>query len=68
VLLCRFHHLLLHNNHWRITREGDACFVLHPPPGSGGPVVLATKAPWSWAWDPPPPPEIPGGRIGPRAA
>jgi len=68
VLLCRFHHLLLHNNHWRITRDGDACFVLHPPPGSGGPVVLATKAPWSWAWDPPPLPEIPGWRIGPRAA
>ena len=68
VLLCRFHHLLLHNNRWRITRDGNGPFVLHPPEGTGGPLVLGTKAPWSWAWDPPPPPALPGWREGPRAA
>lgn len=31
VLLCRHHHLLLHNNGWRVTRDGaDYAFV--PPP------------------------------------
>lgn len=32
VLLCRFHHLLVHNNHWEIVREG-ASYWLRPPPG-----------------------------------
>ena len=30
ILLCRHHHLLIHNNGWRITRAG-AEFTLHPP-------------------------------------
>lgn len=30
ILLCRYHHLLLHNNQWRITRNG-AEYWLHPP-------------------------------------
>ena len=48
VLLCRFHHMQLHNNHWEIRRreirrqeirrQGDAGgpddFWLYPPPGS----------------------------------
>lgn len=33
VLLCRHHHLLLHNNGWRIERE-RAEYWLVPPPGS----------------------------------
>jgi hypothetical protein len=33
VLLCRFHHLSLHNNHWEILRDGDG-FVLLPPSNS----------------------------------
>lgn len=41
ILLCRFHHLMLHNDGWRIARHGLAEFVLHPPgsegPGSAGP-------------------------------
>ncbi|MGA6128264.1 MULTISPECIES: DUF222 domain-containing protein [unclassified Microbacterium] len=54
VLLCRFHHLLLHNNGWRIERV-EAGFVLHAPPGSGRePVPLRSKSPLRWLWDPPP--------------
>src|SRR5690554_4078843 len=30
ILLCRHHHMLLHNNHWHITREGGT-YWLHPP-------------------------------------
>lgn len=32
ILLCRFHHLLVHNNGWDITRDDDG-FWLTPPPG-----------------------------------
>jgi hypothetical protein len=31
ILLCRHHHLLLHNNHWQITVDG-ADYWLTPPP------------------------------------
>ena len=34
LLLCRFHHLQLHNNGWKITRDGLGPFKLHPPPQS----------------------------------
>jgi hypothetical protein len=30
ILLCRHHHMLLHNNHWDITRTGGD-YRLHPP-------------------------------------
>lgn len=32
ILLCRHHHMLIHNNHWRIRRNG-AEYLLEPPPG-----------------------------------
>jgi hypothetical protein len=32
VLLCRYHHLLVHNNGWEIVRD-DAGLWLIPPPG-----------------------------------
>ncbi len=66
VLLCPFHHLLLHNRGWRITRQGKQPFVLHPPAGEGPPIALRSKAPWQWAWDPPPPPERDGWRSVPE--
>lgn len=31
ILLCRLHHLLIHNNHWQIRRDG-AGYSLIPPP------------------------------------
>lgn len=30
VLLCRHHHLLVHNNGWRVTRHGSEYFVVPP--------------------------------------
>lgn len=65
VLLCRFHHMLLHNNGWCITRDGSGPFVLHPPPGRGDPIELQSKSAWKWAWDPPPPPDRQGWRARP---
>ena len=44
VLLCRHHHLRLHNEGWSITRKGGR-YWLHPPPGSGRPgALLETKS------------------------
>ncbi|KAA9107628.1 HNH endonuclease signature motif containing protein [Microbacterium rhizomatis] len=56
ILLCRHHHMTLHNHGWKISRDGRADFLLHPP-GGATPVTLTSKAAWKWAWDPPPPPE-----------
>ncbi len=33
ILLCRHHHLLLHNNGWAIERHREAGFAFRPPPG-----------------------------------
>ena len=30
ILLCRYHHLLLHNNHWEIERKGSAYWLIPP--------------------------------------
>ncbi|MGV9194872.1 HNH endonuclease signature motif containing protein [Microbacterium sp. MC2] len=63
ILLCKYHHLLLHNRGWRITRDGKDAFRLHPPSDTGGPpTTLVAKAPWKWAWDPPPAPARPHWR------
>jgi hypothetical protein len=35
VLLCRHHHMLLHNNHWQITRTGSQYWLI--PPASEDP-------------------------------
>lgn len=65
ILLCRFHHMLLHNAGWRILRDERGPFVLHRPPGTmGEPIVLGSKSAVRWAWDPPPP----EARAGWRAA
>jgi hypothetical protein len=31
ILLCRHHHLLLHNNHWDIVRNGNSYWLIPPP-------------------------------------
>jgi hypothetical protein len=43
VLLCRHHHLLIHNNEWRVTRQGADYFVV--PPASVDPVRAPIPAP-----------------------
>jgi hypothetical protein len=44
VLLCRHHHLRLHNEDWAIRRR-DGRFWLEAPPGSGrAPTLLTTKS------------------------
>merc|ERR1712034_204660 len=62
----------LHNNGWRIVRDGLGPFILIPPPGHRSPDGtetqprrLRTNAPWAWAWDPPAPPQRPPWRIPP---
>ena len=35
ILLCRYHHLLIHNNNWDITRDADG-YWLTPPPSTPG--------------------------------
>ncbi len=54
ILLCRFHHMELHHNGWRITRDGTDDFVLHHP--SGETITLYPRAALTYAWagiDPP---------------
>jgi hypothetical protein len=43
ILLCRHHHLLIHNNGWRITRVG-AQFTLHPPASVGQPIDMPSRS------------------------
>jgi hypothetical protein len=47
ILLCRHHHLLVHNNGWKVRREGGA-YELLPPPGEAlhpAPTILTPKNP-----------------------
>ncbi|WP_344757596.1 HNH endonuclease signature motif containing protein, partial [Leifsonella bigeumensis] len=46
VLLCRFHHLQLHNNHWEIERRGSAFWLIPPPTvdPAQAPILLQTKS------------------------
>ena len=57
ILVCRWHHMTLHNRGWRITRDGLGDFILHPPSGEGKPRVLKPRLALKYAWadlDPPP--------------
>ena len=31
ILICRHHHLLIHNNHWEIIRKGSDYWLVPPP-------------------------------------
>ncbi len=55
ILLCAFHHINLHHNGWRITRDRLGDFVLHRP--GADPLVLTPRLHLTYAWagiDPPP--------------
>jgi hypothetical protein len=46
VLLCRHHHMLVHNNHWRVERRGGRYWFVPPPDvdASQRPVELPSKS------------------------
>lgn len=44
VLLCRHHHLFIHNNGWAIRRDGGTYRLVPPPGHPSGQVVLASKS------------------------
>ncbi|MEQ1735224.1 MAG: HNH endonuclease signature motif containing protein, partial [Rhodoglobus sp.] len=46
VLLCKFHHLLMHNNGWRIDRRDGSYWMTSPPDVDGAqrPIPLRTKS------------------------
>jgi hypothetical protein len=47
ILLCRYHHLLAHNNHWEIRHKGSE-YLLIPPPNidpDRAPIPMPTKSP-----------------------
>ncbi len=47
MLLCRHHHMLVHNNGWRITRTGPADYHLLPPPDAAdrAPIPMPARPP-----------------------
>ena len=45
LLLCRFHHLQLHNNGWSITRDGLGPFLLHAPHEEAGTTAAGRTLP-----------------------
>ena len=46
VLLCRHHHMLVHNNHWRVSHEGGRYWFVPPPDVDARqvPILLPTKS------------------------
>jgi hypothetical protein len=46
ILLCRHHHLLLHNNHWEITRQAGDYWLVPPPDLDPGqvPILMPSKS------------------------
>ncbi|MBC9926295.1 MULTISPECIES: HNH endonuclease signature motif containing protein [unclassified Leucobacter] len=60
ILLCRFHHMQLHHNGWRITRDRTGTFLLHPPPGhrTSNAVELPIRVIRLYAWGTLPQPSV----------
>jgi hypothetical protein len=46
ILLCRFHHMMIHNNGWRIIRDGTDYFLVPPPneDSTQQPIPMPTKS------------------------
>lgn len=49
ILLCRFHHMQLHQGGWRITREGRGDFILHAA-GGRDPITMPPRLALHYAW------------------
>jgi len=47
ILLCRYHHMLIHNQHWKIRREGSVYWLVPPHGDTRQPIRLRSKAAWS---------------------
>ena len=46
ILLCRYHHMKIHNEHWRVRRRGSVYWLVPPEGDSREPIRLRTKAVW----------------------
>jgi len=48
ILLCKFDHLRVHNQHWKIVRDGNRYFMVPPQDidPDQAPIELHSKAPW----------------------
>ena len=46
ICLCKFHHLLMHNNGWEIERVGDEYYLIPPPSidAAQSPVLMPSKS------------------------
>jgi len=62
ILLCRFHHMQLHNNRWRISRasgensasgHGPPNFMLHDSDGRATPLLPRIELRYAWRSGPP---------------
>ncbi|WP_017792817.1 HNH endonuclease signature motif containing protein [Leucobacter salsicius] len=49
LLLCRFHHMQLHNGGWRITRDGTGPFLLHDQHGATFTLPPRTSRTTAWS-------------------
>ncbi len=50
ILLCRYHHMALHNGGWKITRRGTDDFMLHPPGSGDDPIPLPRRTNLRYLW------------------
>jgi hypothetical protein len=46
ILLCRYHHMLVHHEHWRVRREESVYWLVPPPGDPRKPIRLRAKATW----------------------
>jgi hypothetical protein len=54
ILLCRRHHMLLHNNCWQIVRDGTDYWLLPPAHVSPDRIAMPSRSAWSYSPSPSP--------------